>query len=50
MYRIISMLMIHFKLDIKVQCVSKLNRVLGVVQTWMFKIKLKLNEDKTNLT
>ena len=40
---------ICFKLDSKDQCVSKLNNVLNAVQSWMFKIKLNLNKDKTNL-
>ena len=37
-------------LDSKDQCVSKLNTVLSAVQTWMFKRKLKLIKDRTNLT
>ena len=40
---------IYFELDSKDQCVSKLNTVLNVVQTWMFKRKLELNKDKTNI-
>ena len=32
----------YFKLDSKNQCVSKLCSVLNAVQTWIFKIKLKL--------
>ena len=40
---------IYFKLDSKDQSISKLNSVLNAVQTWMFKRKLKLNKDKTNI-
>ena len=40
---------ISFKLDSKHECVSKLNSVLNAVQMWMFKRKLKLNKDKTNM-
>ena len=40
---------IYFKLDSKDQCLLKLNTVLNAVQTWMFKRKLKLNNDKTNM-
>ena len=40
---------IYFKLVSKDQSTSKLNSVLNAVQTWMFKRKLKLNKDKTNI-
>ena len=39
---------IYFKIDTKDQCFSKLNTVLCAVQTWVFKIKLKLNKNRTN--
>ena len=39
----------YFKLDSKDQYVSKFNIVLNIVQTWMFKRKLKLTKDKTNI-
>ena len=39
----------YFKIDSKDQCFSKLNLVLIAVPTWMFKIKLKLNKDETNI-
>ena len=38
-----------YKIDSKDQCFSKLNTVLNAVQTWMFKRKLKLNKDNTNI-
>ena len=40
---------IYVKFDSKDRCVSKLNIVLNAGQTWMFKRKLKLNKDKTNI-
>ena len=40
---------INFKLDRKDQCNSILNSILNAVQTWLFKIKLNLNKDKTNI-
>ena len=39
----------YFKLYSIDQCISKFNTVLGAVQTWMFKRKLKLNKHKTNI-
>ena len=54
MYRINSMLMIRkyfswFTVKINVFFFSKLNTVLNAVQTWMFKRKLNLNKNKTNI-
>ena len=40
---------IDFKLYSKDQCASKLNTNLNAVQTWMFRIKLNLIKDKTNI-
>ena len=40
---------IYFNLGSKDQCVSKLNTVLNAVQTWMFKRKVNLINDKTNM-
>ena len=39
----------YFKTDSKHQCFSKLNTVLNYVQTLIFKRKLKMNKDKTNI-
>ena len=40
---------IYIKINSKDRCFSKLNTVFNAVQTWMFKKKLKLNKDKTNM-
>ena len=40
---------IDFKLYSKDQCASKLSTVLNAKQSWLFKIKFKLNKDKANI-
>ena len=40
---------VYSKIDSIDQCVSKLNIVLNFEQTWIFKRKLMLNKDKTDM-